>query len=196
MSSRSALQWVASLQSSRFALQSLPRGLRSFSEEKDLKNPKRLFCRFAQKVIVNGSSPMNQVFTQVLHTNLCLVCCFTRFTALFAASRDLRFCLLNKITGEPKILPFLFVVIRHTERLTRHRFLHITRVNTRFIGLEPLTTTFCAKRQKSLFRFLRPFSSEKGLRPPEALKAKPSTLLGLFDIDRVGDIAAEGVVDD
>ena len=51
------------------------------------------------------------------------------------------------------------------EQQTRHRFVCCTRVNTRFIGLEPLTTTFCAKRQKSLFGFLRSFSSEKDLKP-------------------------------
>ena len=36
-----------------------------------------------------------------------------------------------------------------------------------------LRTKSLAKELKSLFRFLRPFSSEKGLRPPEALAAKP-----------------------
>ena len=36
-------------------------------------------------------------------------------------------------------------------------------------------TKSLAKELKSLFRFLSPFSSEKGLRPPEALEAKPST---------------------
>ena len=51
-----------------------------------------------------------------------------------------------KVTGEPKFSRLIFVV-------------------TKRIGLEPLTMTFCAKRQKSLFGFLRSFSSEKDLKP-------------------------------
>ena len=49
----------------------------------------------------------------LLHEIYGSVCCSTRFTALFAEYEK---------TGEPKILPFLFVVIKHTERLTGHRF--------------------------------------------------------------------------
>ena len=67
-----------------------------------------------KKVLVSGSSPMNQAITRVMHKNLCLVCCSTRYAGVFAK---------YEITGEPKILPFLFVVIKHTEHLTGHRFL-------------------------------------------------------------------------
>ena len=49
--------------------------------------------------------------------------------------------------------------------------------------------TFCAKRQKSLFRFLRPFSSEKGLKP------RGSDWSATTGAKRSSDIAA-GVVGD